>query len=151
MNTLRKIKDMHDNNNGTKEQAPSSTKCKKKVFHKIDVLMGARVKFLRIQSGISQTQLGDKVGITFQQIQKYERGANRMGSSRLVQISKALDITTSRLFEGIEEEAEMEIPVEGKKATRLELECSRMLSKLVRGHQEAVHRILKVLVGTENG
>lgn len=149
MNTLTDIKEMHDNNNGTKERAPYSANCKKKEFHKIDVLMGARVRFLRIQNGMSQEALGKACGVTFQQCQKYELGANRMGSSRLFQVAQALDITVSRLFDGIEEEANMEIPDEGKKATRLELECSRMLAKLVRGHQEAVHRILKVLVGTE--
>jgi transcriptional regulator with XRE-family HTH domain len=48
-----------------------------------DIHVAARVRSRRIQLGMSQTELGDKVGITFQQIQKYEKGMNRIGSSRL--------------------------------------------------------------------
>lgn len=57
----------------------------------LDVEIGARVKLARKIAGWSQQQLGDVAGITFQQIQKYERGQNRISASRLVEIAKALN------------------------------------------------------------
>ena len=51
--------------------------------HPVDVHVGARVRARRAFLGMSQTKLGDAIGLTFQQVQKYERGANRIGSSRL--------------------------------------------------------------------
>ncbi|MBO6861645.1 MAG: helix-turn-helix transcriptional regulator [Alphaproteobacteria bacterium] len=52
--------------------------------HPVDVTVGNRVREFRIRKGLSQQALGERVGVSFQQIQKYERGTNRMGSSRLV-------------------------------------------------------------------
>lgn len=64
-----------------------------------DIHVAARVRSRRIQLGMSQTELGDKVGITFQQIQKYEKGINRIGSSRLVQIAGALGVRPEYFFD----------------------------------------------------
>lgn len=69
--------------------------------HTVDVTVGNRVREMRIRKGLSQQALGDQVGISFQQIQKYERGTNRMGSSRLVQIADVLDVPVSSFFEGL--------------------------------------------------
>ena len=55
-----------------------------------DVHVGQRVRMARVQGGVSQEKLGDAIGLTFQQVQKYEKGTNRIGSSRLVQIAEAL-------------------------------------------------------------
>jgi transcriptional regulator with XRE-family HTH domain len=66
-----------------------------------DLHVGERVRMFRVKSGISQTTLGEQLGITFQQIQKYERGTNRIGASRLQQISEALDVPIALLFEGL--------------------------------------------------
>jgi len=55
----------------------------------------------RVKAGISQTALGERLGITFQQIQKYEKGANRIGASRLQQISETLNIPVAFLFEDL--------------------------------------------------
>jgi transcriptional regulator with XRE-family HTH domain len=60
--------------------------------HPIDLHVGARVRLRRNMLGQSQTQLGDALGITFQQIQKYERGANRIGASRLLEMARILDV-----------------------------------------------------------
>jgi transcriptional regulator with XRE-family HTH domain len=65
----------------------------------IDVYAGARLRLRRNMLGISQEQLGKAVGLTFQQIQKYERGTNRMGASRLAQMMKILDVTVDWFFE----------------------------------------------------
>ncbi len=66
--------------------------------HPIDVHVGSRLRIRRKILSISQTKLGDAVGLTFQQIQKYERGANRIGASRLYEFSKVLDIPISYFF-----------------------------------------------------
>ena len=65
----------------------------------IDVHVGSRVRLRRTMIGMSQKKLGDALGITFQQIQKYEKGANRIGASRLQQISKVLGTPISFFFE----------------------------------------------------
>ena len=65
----------------------------------LDAMVGAKVRVFRINRGISQTALAEKLGVTFQQVQKYEKGANRIGASRLSQIATALDISIAELFE----------------------------------------------------
>jgi len=65
----------------------------------VDVHVGARVRQRRALLGMSQTNLADAVGLTFQQIQKYERGFNRIGSSRLYEFAKILNVPVSYFFE----------------------------------------------------
>jgi len=67
-------------------------------FHEIDVRVGARLRLRRTTLGMSQEQLGSAVGLTFQQIQKYERGANRIGASRLYEFSRILGVPISYFF-----------------------------------------------------
>jgi len=66
--------------------------------HPIDVMVGKRIRMRRIQLGLSQTELGKKLGVTFQQVQKYENGANRVSCSRLYETSTALDVPISFFF-----------------------------------------------------
>lgn len=75
----------------------------KKVPQPIDIAVGARVRFIRQHHQMSQSDLGDRLGITFQQIQKYERGTNRIGSSRLAQIAEVFGVPVAKLFDGIEQ------------------------------------------------
>ena len=70
----------------------------------VDVHVGARLRLRRTLMGLSQTKLGEAVGLTFQQIQKYERGGNRMGASRLLEFSQILDIPVSFFFDDMTEE-----------------------------------------------
>jgi len=65
----------------------------------IDVHVGARVRLRRTLMGMSQEKLGEAIGLTFQQVQKYERGANRVGASRLFDLSRVLDVPVSFFFE----------------------------------------------------
>jgi transcriptional regulator with XRE-family HTH domain len=65
----------------------------------VDVHVGARVRLRRTLLGMSQEKLGNAVGLTFQQIQKYERGANRIGASRLFDMSRALDVPVQFFFD----------------------------------------------------
>ncbi len=73
--------------------------------HPIDVHVGSRVRVRRTLLGMNQTQLGEKLGITFQQIQKYERGSNRISASRLDQMTRILDVPVSFFFDGLDEGA----------------------------------------------
>jgi len=66
----------------------------------IDLHVGSRVRMRRLMLKMSQEKLGDALGITFQQIQKYEKGANRIGASRLQHISNILQVPVSFFFEG---------------------------------------------------
>lgn len=65
----------------------------------VDIHVGARVRLRRTLLGLSQEKLGEAIGLTFQQVQKYERGANRIGSSRLFDLSRVLDVPVSFFFE----------------------------------------------------
>ena len=69
----------------------------------VDVHVGKRLRLRRTLLGYSQEKLGSLLGLTFQQVQKYERGTNRIGSSRLYKISSVLDVPVSYFFEGFEE------------------------------------------------
>ena len=71
--------------------------------HPVDVHVGKRIRLRRWLVAMTQQQLAEKVGIKFQQIQKYETGANRVSASRLWDIADALDVPVSFFFEGIEE------------------------------------------------
>src|SRR5436305_6562493 len=72
----------------------------KKVPNPIDSYVGSRVRMRRMMLGMSQEKLGDALGLTFQQIQKYEKGTNRIGASRLQQISLVLQVQVAFFFEG---------------------------------------------------
>jgi transcriptional regulator with XRE-family HTH domain len=66
--------------------------------HPVDVHVGARVRQRRTLLGMTQTTLGKAIGLTFQQVQKYERGANRIGSSRLFDLSRVLEVPIEYFF-----------------------------------------------------
>ncbi len=72
----------------------------KKVPNPIDRHVGSRVRMRRMLAGVSQEKLGDALGLTFQQVQKYEKGSNRISASRLQQIAKMLDVPVSFFFDG---------------------------------------------------
>src|SRR4051812_15152475 len=65
-----------------------------------DKYVGARVRMRRMMLGMSQEKLGDALGLTFQQVQKYEKGSNRIGASRLQHIAQILQVPVSFFFEG---------------------------------------------------
>lgn len=76
----------------------------------VDVHVGSRVRLRRTLLGMSQESLGQSVGLTFQQIQKYERGANRIGASRLFEFSRILDVPVSYFFEEMPDEVKAADP-----------------------------------------
>ena len=82
--------------------------------HPVDVHVGARMRQRRTLLGMSQEKLGTAVGLTFQQIQKYERGSNRIGSSRLFEFAKVLDVPVSYFFDEMPSNALSGRPMSGR-------------------------------------
>ena len=82
--------------------------------HAVDTHVGARMRQRRTLLGMSQTKLGDAVGLTFQQIQKYERGSNRVSSSRLFEFAKVLDVPVAYFFDEMPANALSGRPMSGR-------------------------------------
>jgi transcriptional regulator with XRE-family HTH domain len=74
----------------------------KKRPHPVDVHVGSRVRMRRVLLGMSQEKLGENLGLTFQQVQKYEKGSNRIGASRLWEIARSLDVPISFFYDGLQ-------------------------------------------------
>ena len=74
----------------------------RKAPNPVDAHIGSRLRLRRLTLGLSQEKLGKELGLTFQQVQKYERGANRIGASRLYAIAQILEAPVSYFFEGLE-------------------------------------------------
>ena len=87
----------HQMRDETLDPRPPSVK---KVPNPIDKHVGSRVRMRRVLLGMSQEKLGEALSLTFQQVQKYEKGTNRIGASRLQQISKTLNVPPAYFFEG---------------------------------------------------
>jgi transcriptional regulator with XRE-family HTH domain len=77
----------------------------------VDVHVGARMRLRRTLLGMSQESLGEAIGLTFQQVQKYERGANRIGASRLFDLSRVLDVPVSYFFDDMSDAVQARSPV----------------------------------------
>ena len=78
----------------------------------IDVHVGSRMRLRRTLLGLSQEKLGEMIGLTFQQVQKYERGANRISCSRLFDLSRSLEVPISYFFDDMPEEVQGLSPVQ---------------------------------------
>jgi transcriptional regulator with XRE-family HTH domain len=73
----------------------------KKQTNPIDIQVGNRVRIRRMLIGMSQERLGDLLGLTFQQVQKYEKGVNRIGAGRLFEVSRILNVPVDFFYEGV--------------------------------------------------
>jgi transcriptional regulator with XRE-family HTH domain len=82
------------------------------VQSKADIVVGRNIRIFRQKLRMSQSALARQVGVTFQQIQKYEKGLNRVGASRLAQIAAALQVPIPSLFQGVEENKNVASPHE---------------------------------------
>lgn len=76
---------------------------KSKVPHRIDVIVGNNIRMLRNQRKVSQSTLADTLGLTFQQVQKYEKGANRISASKLYDIAQYFDVGVSVFYAGTDD------------------------------------------------
>lgn len=116
------------------------------MYHKTDVHIGGRIRERRIALGMSQAALAAGLGITFQQVQKYESGANRVGGSRLWDISQALNVPVSYFFDGLDEAAQAlaneQQPAEP--LSRRSLELARAINAIPEGEvKEQVVKLVK--------
>lgn len=105
--------------------------------HPIDVHVGKRLRLRRTILGMSQEAIGNAIGVTFQQIQKYERGINRMGASRLYEFSKVLGVPVSYFFEGMDDPAtkvQFEMKEDGVQEFAHDPMTSRETLELVRAY-----------------
>jgi transcriptional regulator with XRE-family HTH domain len=82
-------------------------KTSNKSANKVDKIVGRNIRVHRLVRGLTQEGLGGKLGVTFQQIQKYEKGTNRVGSGRLYQIAALLEVPVTSFFEGGEAQSNL--------------------------------------------
>ncbi len=108
--------------------------------HPVDIHVGARIRLRRTLLGMSQEKLGDAVGLTFQQIQKYEKGTNRVSASRLYQFGQTLNVPVSFFFDGLDSPSIGPVTDD-----RLMLETARALSQLSEPTRRAALSFLKAL------
>src|SRR6056297_3651633 len=102
--------------------------------HPVDVHVGKRIRHRRWLVGMTQQQLAEAVGIKFQQIQKYETGANRVSASRLWDIAEALDVDVSFFFEGLEHGGDAKRPTNGAASAPADLLGDKEALDLIRSY-----------------
>jgi transcriptional regulator with XRE-family HTH domain len=98
-----------------------------------DVEVGQRIRARRMAKGMSQTELGDLLGVTFQQVQKYEKGVNRVGAGRLVRVADALDAPVSFFFGATDVESDDTRTILGFLDTSYALRLLRAFSRIPQG------------------
>jgi transcriptional regulator with XRE-family HTH domain len=111
----------------------------------IDVYVGSRVRLRRTLHGMSQEKLAEALGLTFQQVQKYERGANRIGASRLFDLSRVLGVSPGYFFEDMPDASQAASPAEVIKGkVRAEMEQSVADPRLKRETLELVRAYYRI-------
>lgn len=124
-------------------------KAKKKANNPVDTHVGSRVRMRRLMLGLSQEKLADGLGLTFQQVQKYEKGTNRIGASRLQQMSHILQVPVSFFFEGLNgaEVPDIDNPMHKFSTDPIALDLVGLWSKLSPGMRRAVVAVATEAVG----
>lgn len=108
----------------------------------IDRFVGQRIRDRRIMMGLSQQQMADMIGVTYQQAHKYERGINRISAGRLFEIAQVLNVPVSHFFDGLEDAQEEDM---GQRQ-RMCLELARNFSQITNErHQEALSHLARAL------
>lgn len=114
-----------------------------------DSYVGLRIRERRIMLGLSQQQMADMIGVTYQQAHKYERGINRISAGRLYEISRVLKVPVSYFFEGIDKKDDSEIELTDRQ--RMCLELARNFSDIGnQRHQDAISQLARALASGEN-
>jgi len=101
--------------------------------HPTDIHVGQKVREARIAHGMSQTQLGNALGVSFQQVQKYEKGSNRIGSSRLWDVCRIFNTPVSYFFEGLAGKQPADDPLSSR-AIKLAREIDQLSNDDVKTH-----------------
>lgn len=107
--------------------------------HPVDIHVGKRVKEIRTVRGLTQSNVAEHLGISFQQLQKYETGANRVSASRMFELSKLLNVSPSFFFEGLEGEKYETMPP-------MDMETARIASVLSSITNEKLKSRLNTLI-----
>ncbi len=110
----------------------------------IDVHVGARLRVRRALLGMTQTNLGDAIGVSFQQMQKYERGTNRISASRLFDLSRVLDVPVEYFFEEIPSEVAASSPATKRRGRVKELPSYESDPMATRETMELVRAYYKI-------
>ena len=115
---------------------------KSEFTERVDTIIGSKIHELRISMGLSRQQLAAKIGVTHQQLQKYEKGTNRISAGRLMAISKALGKTVAFFFDNVEEGHEA-LPSQHQ---RMCIEVSRNFMRIKSPmHQNAINLLVRTL------
>ncbi len=116
---------------------------KNEFTEKIDTYIGMKIHELRISMGLSRQQLADKIGVTHQQLQKYEKGTNRISAGRLAAIAKALNKPVAFFFEGADDDSSDVLPSQHQ---RMCIEVSRNFLRIKNPmHQNAINLLVRTL------
>ena len=111
---------------------------------KIDKFIGNKIASLRLSKGFSRKQLSEAVGITGQQLSKYEKGKNRVSIGRLILISKALGERVSYFYEGLETEVTYQLPIDQEEIRKEIVRNFMRLNSLE--YQNAINQLIRLLV-----
>lgn len=111
-----------------------------------DKYVGQRIRERRIMLGLSQQQMADMIGVTYQQAHKYERGINRISAGRLFEIAQVLNVPVNHFFEGLDEDREDDM----NQRQRMCLELARNFSMIDNErHQEALSQLARALASQQ--
>lgn len=117
--------------------------------HPVDRHVGARLRALRIQRGLSQGAVAERVGLTFQQLQKYEKGTNRVSASKLFELAGILDVPVQEFFLGIAGDQRTRRHVETIEPSKLDIEIFQLSGQIEDGPvKRGIRDVLSTLAGS---
>lgn len=123
--------------------------------HAIEIHVGGRIRFRRLLLGMSQEKLSQLIGVTFQQVQKYEKGTNRIGVGRLYEIAQALGVAVAYFYEGLPTDSAADVGADQSASdetphflrTREGVELNRAFLKLRPAARRAIVDLVRTLSG----
>jgi len=114
----------------------------------IDHVIGERIRATRLHAGLSQEELGDALGVSFQQVQKYEKGTNRVAPSRLIEIARRLNVSMDLFFDKTDVKRTPEkIALDKFMATREAVQIIDVMMRLPQERQQTVINVARSLAG----
>ena len=114
----------------------------------IDRFLGRRIKELRLLAGMTQQRVAQRLGISPQQVQKYEKGINRLSASQLLAVAQAFEVAVADLFDGYGSEASRDPPLD-LQTTQMLLNLTRSFLALEPKHQDALVRLVRALAAED--
>jgi transcriptional regulator with XRE-family HTH domain len=131
---------------GNPPPRPASSRRSTSRTQNVDQYVGARIRERRIMLGLTQQQLADLIGVTYQQAHKYERGINRVSAGRLFEVGQVLSVPVSYFFDGLEQENDRAI----SPRERMCLELARNFAQIPNErHQEALSQLARILAAAD--